>query len=233
MPEMLLINPRKRRGSSSKKRTSARRRRRNPIANIRSASRARGAARIVNPRRRRRSSMALFRRRRRNPIRVGGQAKAMLSQLMSAAVGAGGAVAIDLAWSKVAPNLPASLQIVKGSPGLGDGVKLVATALLGKLLKRATKGYSEQAALGAMTVQVHGLVMGMLPASMQVQGLRGMGYYSPAPIAQGTNRVGPVRQGMNAYARPGVSPVLGSYARPGQTQLLNASPRVREGMNIR
>ena len=226
MPEMLLINPRKRRRAASpKKRRGGARRRRNPINNIRSAvARRRVTGRVMNPRRRR------FSRRRRNPIRLGGAARSAMGQLLQAAIGAGGAILVDVAYAKGAAMLPASLQVVRGAPGLGDAVKAVATFVAGKVLDKATKGYASKAALGALTVQAHGIAMSMLPPAMQVNGLA---YYSPARLVNGTNRVGPVRQGMNAYTPAGRTQLLNAYTPAGRTQLLNSSPRVREGMTIR
>lgn len=234
MPEMLLINPRKRRAAkSTKRRASPRRarraapkRRRNPINTIASRVRrspVRRAARRANP-------IRNLRRRRRNPISLGGSAKSYISSIKDALIGAGGAVAVDLGYSKLSPMLPASLQVVKGAPGAGDAVKALATVLAGKLLSKATRGLSVKMAQGALTVQAHGIVSGLLPASMQVGG---MGYYSPAQIANMSNRVGPIRNGVNAYTAPGRTQLLNAYARPGQTQLLNASPRAREGFTVR
>lgn len=232
MAEMLLINPRKRRASGAKRRTSSgRRRRRNPITNLRArttSSRrrtpARPARRLANPRRR----LGVLRRRRRNPIRLGGMARTLMGQVQDALIGAGGAIAVDLAFSKLAPMLPTSLQPVAGSVGAGDAVKAIVTVLLGRVLDRPTRGLARKAALGALTVQAHGIVKGLLPASMQVNGL---GYYSPAMIADMTNRVGPIRQGVHAYMQPGRTQLLNRYAQPGRTQVLAArsheSGRVR------
>jgi len=227
MPEMLLINPRKRRAAGSKKRR-ARPRRRNPINNIRSAVARRTAGRVMNPRRRRRSSAVG--RRRRNPIRLGGAARTAMGQLLQAVIGAGGAIAVDVAYAKAAAFLPPTLQVVRGAPGIGDGLKAVITYVAGRLLDKPTKGYASKAALGALTVQAHGIAMSMLPPAMQVSGI---GYYSPARLVNGTNRVGPVRQGMNAYTPAGKTQLLNAYTPAGRTQLLNSSPRVREGMTIR
>ncbi len=231
MAEMLLINPRKRRASGAKRRASSgRRRRRNPISNLRArttatrrASPRRPARRMSNPRRRR---FAL--RRRRNPIRLGGVASTLMTQVKDAVIGAGGAIAIDLAFAKLAPMLPATLQPVAGSVGAGDAVKAIFTVIAGKVLDRPTRGMARKAALGALTVQMHGIVKGMLPASMRV------GYYSPAMIADMTNRVGPIRQvGMNAYTAPGRTQLLNRYAAPGRTQVLGAGRTVHESGRVR
>jgi hypothetical protein len=59
-----------------------------------------------------------------------------------------------------------------------------------------------------------------------------LGYASPAYIVQGTNRVGPIRQGMNAYVAPGATPLLSAYQRPGATALLNGKAAKREGVSM-
>lgn len=225
MPEMLLINPRKRRAArkttKSRRRTS--KRRRNPINTIR--SRAVAPRRRANPIRYVKRRMT---RRRRNPISLGGSAKGFMTQLKDALIGAGGAVAVDMAYARIAPMLPASLQQTPGSVGAGDAVKAVLTVMLGKLLSKPTRGLSAKMAQGALTVQAHGIVTAMLPAGMR------MGYYSPAQIAAMTNRVGPVRRGMNAYLPAGQTQNLNAYTQPGRTQLLNgAAVRMREGVTVR
>lgn len=228
MAEMRLFNPRKRRAGGTKKRAS-RKPKRNPINNIRRAVGRRAAGRVANPRRRGRA-------RRRNPIRLGGAARNVMGSLTQAAIGAGGAIAMDLVYAKAGSFLPPTLQVVPGAPGIGDGIKAVLTYLAGRLLDKPTKGIAGKAALGALTVQAHRIAQALLPPAMQVNGLA---YYSPARIVPGTNRVGPVRQGMNGvgvYAQPGRTQLLngvGVYARPGRTQLLNSTPRQREGMTIR
>jgi hypothetical protein len=48
-------------------------------------------------------------------------------------------------------------------------------------------------------------------------------------VAQGTNRVGPIRQGVNAYTKPGVTPLLSAYTTG--SPLLNGA-RNREGHSM-
>ena len=55
-----------------------------------------------------------------------------------------------------------------------------------------------------------------------------MGFASPAMIAQGTNRVGPIRNGVGAYMRPGNTALLSAYTPGNVTPLLNGA-RAREG----
>jgi len=225
MAELLLINPRKRRRPAKRAtgaKRPARRRvtRRNPISNLRSRA---VATRRSNPLRARRSSA---RKRRRNPIRLGGVGKGLMSGIKDAMIGAAGAVGVDFAMSKLAPMLPAALQRTPGQVGAGDAVKAVVTVLLGNLLSKATKGLSRKMAQGALTVQAHGLISALLPAGM-------LGFYSPARIVQGTNRVGPIRtQGqVGRYMQPGATALLngaGAYMRPGVSPLLSGA-RLREG----
>jgi hypothetical protein len=252
MAEILLINPAKRKGrkmARKKTRSAAQRRataklvalnrrrsrparrapqrkarRRNPITTL--------TSRVVRRRPARRASNPLGRRggrhrRRRNPIMgLGGvSARGIIGQVRDALIGAGGAVAVDAAYARLSPMLPATLQRMPGSVGAGDAVKALFTILAGKLLSRMTRGLSNRMAQGALTVQAHGIVSSMLPAGL-------LGYYSPARIVQGNNRVGPNRAGMSAYLRPGAkSPLLNAYMRPGVTPLLSGVTSMREREN--
>jgi hypothetical protein len=250
MAKILLINPAQRKGrkmarkktrSAAQRRATAKlvamnrrrssparraprrksRRGRNPITTLTSrVMRRRPARRVSNPLGRRRV------RRRRNPISLGGvSARGIIGQVKDALIGAGGAVAVDAAYARLSPMLPATLQRVPGSVGAGDAVKALFTILAGKLLSRMTRGLSNRMAQGALTVQAHGIVSSMLPAGL-------LGYYSPARIVQGNNRVGPIRAGMNAYLRPGAkSPLLNAYMRPGVTPLLSGVTSMREREN--
>ncbi len=223
MAELLLLNPRRRRraSSSSKKRRSPRRRR-NPINTIK-----------YRPARRRSNPIGLRRarrvggRRRRNPISLRGMTGTLMTQLRDAAIGAGGAIAVDVLMGKLNPMLPASMQRVPGQVGAGDAVKAVITVLLGKLLNKPTRGLASKAAQGALTVQLHGIASTFMPAGMA------LGYYSPAQTIPYSGRVGPLRSrgSMGRYVQPGVTPLLsgvGRYVRPGVTPLLS-SAREREG----
>jgi len=250
MADILLINPAKRKGrkmARKKTRSAAQRRataklvamnrrrssparraprrkarRRNPISIITARTPRRPARRTRNPLGRRSGRH----RRRRNPISLGGvSARGIIGQVKDALIGAGGAVAVDAAYARLSPMLPATLQRMPGSVGAGDAVKALFTILAGKLLSRMTRGLSNRMAQGALTVQAHGIVSSMLPAGL-------LGYYSPARIVQGNNRVGPTRSGMNAYLRPGAkSPLLNAYMRPGVTPLLSGVTSMREREN--
>jgi len=245
MGEMLLINPRKRRksrkaASPAQKRARAkfaamarsrrrnpvaaapRRRRRNPIANM--TSRA-AVARVSNPRRRARSV-----RRRRNPITLQSTTRMLFKQVQDAAIGAAGAIGVDMLMAQINPMLPPAFQKVPGAVGLADATKAIVTVVAGQLLHKATRGLSTKAALGSLTVQAHGIISTLLPAGT-------LGFYSPASIVQGSQRVGPLqaRNRIGAYMRPGSTPMLNAYIAPGASPLLSGrmSAREREGMSIR
>ena len=221
MAEMLLINPRKRRGTKARKSGVAKRRvirHKNPIT----ASRRR-----KNPLSALRRRVAHHARRRRNPINLGSGGSYM-NQIKAALIGGAGAVAVDVAYGQIQSYLPASMQKVAGQVGTGDAVKAIITVALGKLLSKATKGMSAKAAQASLTVQAHDILKTFVPATMTMGGL---GYASPARLVQGTNRVGPIRRGMNAYTG-GQPPLLNAYTN-GSSQLLNGSGAAgrREGVS--
>lgn len=221
MAELLLLNPRRRRRASSKAKRRSPRRRRNPINTIK----YRPARRRSNPIR---AMRRRFGRRRRNPISLRGMTGTLMTQLRDAAIGAGGAIAVDVLMGKLNPMLPASMQRVPGTIGAGDAVKAVITVLLGKLLSKPTRGLAGKAAQGALTVQLHGMLSTFVPAGLA------LGYYNPAQVVNYSGRVGPIRRGANGMARyvqPGVTPLLSGvdrYVRPGVSPLLS-SAREREG----
>jgi hypothetical protein len=214
MAEMLLINPKKRRRNPAAKRRVVRRknpvtamvrRKRNPLAAMR----------------RRRNPLAAMRTRarRRNPI-GGAMMGGYMSQIREAVIGSAGALGMDLVYGQINNFLPASLKNVPGTIGAGDAVKAVVTVALGGLLNKATRGFSAKAARASLTIQSYNIMKTFLPSNLT------LGYASPALIAQGTNRVGPIRRGMNAYTNG--TPLLNAYMAPGKTALLSGA-RMREG----
>lgn len=230
MAEMLLINPRRRRKARRANPVRKARRAAAPIARAR--RRRRNPIAVAAAPRRRRNPIARARkrvmsRRRRNPISLGGGSSYM-TIVRDALIGGAGAVAFDAAFGQINKYLPASMQTVPGSVGAGDAVKAIITVALGKVLSKPTRGMSVKAAQASLIVQAHGIIKGFMPATVP------MGYYSPARMVQGTNRVGPIRQGVNAYNRTGApSPLLSAYMPSNVTPLLNGA-RQREGVsNIR
>ena len=219
MAEMLLINPKKRRRNPATKRRVVRRknpvtamvrRRRNPLAAMRRRRNPLAAAR--------RNPLARMRRRMRNPI--GGVMGNYMTQIREAVIGGAGALGMDLVYGQINSFLPAALKRVPGSIGAGDAVKAVITVALGGLLSKPTRGLSDKAARASLTIQAYDIMKSFVPSGMTI------GYASPALIAQGTNRVGPIRRGMNAYTNG--TPLLNAYMSPGKTALLSGA-RSREG----
>ena len=213
MAEMLLINPKKRRRNPAAKRRVVRRK--NPVVAI--------ARRKRNPlaaMRRRRNPLARVRRRMRNPI-GGAMMGGYMGQIREAVMGGAGALGMDLVYGQINSFLPAALKRTPGVIGAGDAVKAVVTVALGGLLNKATRGFSAKAAKASLTIQAYDIMKSFVPSSMTI------GYASPALIAQGTNRVGPIRRGMNAYTNG--TPLLNAYMKPGATAMLSGS-RQREGV---
>jgi hypothetical protein len=213
MAEMLLINPRTRparKTRKAKRRTTARRR--NPITSTVPIARKRNPVRAM-----RRRMM-----RRRNPIGMGA-ARGYITAIRDALMGGVGAVAFDIVHGQIKRFLPAALQVQPGKIGAGDAVRAIITVFAGEALNGVTRGFSRKAAMASLTVQAHDLLKGFVPAALP------LGYASPALIAQGTNRVGPIRQGMNAYTPPGQTPLLSAYTKG--TQLLSGA-RGREGHSM-
>lgn len=219
MAEMLLINPRKRGTRKATKRRVVRRRnpvtamvkrRRNPLAAMRRRRNPLTAAR--------RNPLARMRSRMRNPI--GGMMGNYMTSIREAVIGGAGALGMDLVYGQINSFLPAALKRVPGSIGAGDAVKAVITVALGGLLSKPTRGLSDKAAKASLTIQAYDIMKSFVPSGMTI------GYASPALIAQGTNRVGPIRRGMNAYTNG--TPLLNAYMSPGKTALLSGA-RQREG----
>jgi hypothetical protein len=168
-------------------------------------------------------------RRRRNPIGMGGRLgmSSVIGMVREGLMSGVGAVAFGVVHGQIAKFLPAALRVVPGKIGAGDAVKALITVVLGQALSGVTRGFSKKAAAASLTVQMHDLVKGFVPAALPLGGVGGLGYASPAGIAMGTNRIGPIRRGMNAYTQG--TPLLSAYTAPGQTQLLNGA-RNREGI---
>ena len=224
MAEMLLINPGHRPKKRKTKRASPAQRAARAKFAAMARARRKNPAKSVAARRRRRSNPILSAvrsrtRRRSNPIKLGGMMGGYMTMIQAAFVQGAGAVAFDVAHGQIARFLPDSLKRTPGSVGVGDAVKAVITAALGKLLAKPTRGLSLKAAQGSLTVQAHGIIASMVPATLT------LGYAAPGRVIQGNSRVGPnVRSGyVGAYTPPGATPMLNAYTRPGATQLLSGS----------
>lgn len=215
MAEMLLINPRKRpskrRASSAKRRVM---RRKNPIAAVRRIKR-------------RRNPIAATRRRvmrRRNPIGMG-MGGGYMTAIREALMGGAGAVAMDVVFGQINKFMPATLQKVPGTVGAGDAVKAVLTVFIGHALNKVTRGFSRKAAQASLTVQAHDIIRSFVPATVA---LGSVGYATPAFPVQGTNRVGPIRKGVNAYTTG--TPLLNAYQQANGPTALLSGARSRENV---
>lgn len=199
-----------------------RRRRRNPI--VHGYRRRRPLARRRNPRR-------TYRARRRSFRRLRNPRGDFMHTLAAGAIGAGGALLLNVVYGYVNPYLPASLQT-----GLVQtGVLAVGALGLGYLLSKfVSKDIGDDVAFGGLSVvlynaastvaQSSGLSIAnnlsgyadytprrlgayMAPGSRPgTAGFRGLGYVSPAPVLR--------RPQMGAYLRSApmnVAPQLGNY----------------------
>lgn len=215
--ELLLINPRKRKTKA--KRAAPRR------AKKRTTRRAAPVIVMANPKRRsRRGRIASLRtsvkrasrKYRRNPI--GGKVRFSMNSIIAmtkgAAIGAAGALAVDLAFSYAKGYLPASMQsptdatgainpmyfAAKGAVAVGVGV------LGGKVTKHATA-----MAAGSLTVSLYEVMRSMVPASVQ------LGYINPAMLAnrrmapKGVGRFVSGAPRMAGYNPPVGTPYMGQF----------------------
>jgi hypothetical protein len=140
MAQLMLVNPRKRRKTAKKAR------RKTGIV-----SRASGLARRVSSK---------VRRYRRNPI--GGSVSSPTTQLKNAAIGAAGALAVDVVMSKL--PLPANLSTGMGRTAAQGLVSIglgMAVAKFGK-----NKRLGVQLAEGGLTIALHGVMKGALAKQM-------------------------------------------------------------------
>lgn len=246
MEQLLLVNPRRK----SRKKGS---RRRMPAALKRywaTHRRGKHRTRLANPRRRRRHARAaaaprrrrhralgrhIHRRIRRNPrLQLGVSGGIIRGALVPGAIGAGGALAVDIVMGYASPYLPAQLQTgwfniaVKGAAAVGVG--MVAGKFLGRERGRV-------AMLGGLTVVLYGALRAMLatsgikglsglgmhdytpyrmgaymPGPTGTPGIRGLGYVSPAATIGSAVALSPQMSGLGAYMRPmNVASAMGDY----------------------
>jgi hypothetical protein len=242
MAKMLLINPRKRAKKARKAPSAAQRAN---WARFAAAAKRRSRGGVsANPKKRRkarRNPLSMVRsvrravsRRRRNPISLGGSVlnfRSYLTPIKDAAVMGAGAVAMDVGYAYINRMLPASMQRVAGTLGLGDAIKAVLTVAIGRILNRPTRGLSQKAAVGALTVQAYNIAASFLPASMPVAGA--LGYATAGRVVPGAGRTNAnARAGVGMYvggpspllARAGSGGNMGMYV-GGQTPLLSRARR--------
>ena len=163
--------------------------RRNPVARRRRAA----AAPVRRRRYSRRSAIAaVIGRRRRSRSGLMGSASSFLSNdIVPAAIGAGGALALDMVWPHLT-FLPPQLQSgpltpvvrIAGAVGLGVVAGMVAGSRIGR-----------NVAMGALTVTAYDIIKGYMAASM------------PAPVPTPAQSSLPPSAGVSGYA-----PRLAGYA---------------------
>jgi len=227
MPQLMLVNPARRRKARKTRRVGAKRVRRtrarksNPVT-VRSVKRH--ARRHLT--RARRSNPIRRIRRRRNPISLRSLNSGAIGKILkTAAIGGVGALAMDIVMVQIGKFLPASLQPNLTGVGINDVVRVALTIVLGKTLAKSTKGMSETAAIGALTVQAANIMRPYAAQMMPNAGVAvaGLGYMVPNRVIPGNSRVSPIARGrMNAFS-PGASPLLSMYDRAGsRSPLLSA-----------
>lgn len=236
MPEMLLINPRRRRRKQPRVNgrfvsAKRRRRRRNPIAALANPRRRRRrratalaaprrrrrvrrhAVALHNPRRRRRSYARVMRRRRRHNPRgaFAFSPRGALRALIPAGIGAAGAVALDIAMNYV--PLPAQFQ----SPLWKNAARIIGALGVGYLSSFALgKERAKIVTVGALTVAAYGVLRDVIAQNFPSIGLSGIQTYDMSDLRMGYTNPAPMLEGMGAYMRDSLvapNPGVGAYMR--------------------
>jgi hypothetical protein len=221
-------NPRKRRRKVSMRRrrraaraVNPRRRRRAVMANPRRRKRRRNPVYAVTRRRRRHRHVARYRRRKRNPFGSG----EIRNVVIPAAIGAGGAIALAVAYGYLSPNLPSSISGVTGASTVLQiagalGLGFLAARFLGR--QRGT-----YVAMGGLTVVLVNAITPMLSSATggSIPGMSGFGGLKLGGVGDYITyrRPGAMNPGMGAYLRTParlqglgfINPAsrLGAYAR--------------------
>lgn len=189
---MLLINPRRRRKSSSRKTRSPAQRaatarmlaglrasrgyRRNPSKRRRSATTAVSVARS-SPRRARRARRSSGGG---SSVRMSGILHSAKSLAMNGAIGAGGALTVDIAMGFAQKVLPATMTAPLNSDGSINYMYYAAKGglalALGVFGRKLLPGYASRMAEGSFTVLAYELGRQVIPADVFT-----LGYYNPAP----------------------------------------------------
>lgn len=241
--ELVLVgNPARRRKSRKTRRSASPAQRRaralfakryggKKTAKRRSTRRSAPTVIVANPARRRRSThrhVAVSHRRRRarrNPIGGGSMLRGIVGQLKSAAFGAGGAVAVDVAYGYALGYLPDAFKTpvaADGSMNYGYYAGKAATAFGVGMLARHLIGSARAARIveGSLTVTLHDvakhLATKMLPSVH-------MGYLSP----------GRMTGAMAASERLPSMSAMGEYLSGGMGEYLSAGERESIYQNVR
>jgi hypothetical protein len=206
MAELLLVNPRKRRKAKSSHRRARRARASNP------RRRRRHVARVANPRRRHRRHVARMgnpRRRRRyarNPS-FRSISSGIAPTLKAGAIGAAGALGLDLLWGYGAKYLPTSLATGMAA----SAAKLLGSVLIGVIGNKLLRGKGQAMAVGAATVAIHEIAKAQLASAMPSLPL---GAYLPmgAYLGIGTNAMGVRNTLATPYMQTGLGALRGDFA---------------------
>lgn len=191
MSELLLVNPRRKRRVKSRRRSARRmtaRQRQFSGKRRRHRTRRRHVEVMEANPRRRRSGRRVSRRRHRMVKRARARVARlrgfnvnsfMRNTLIPSAIGAGGALAVDVALGYLNPNLPAFMTTGIGQPL----TKIAAAVALGMAAGMATnRQIGEQVMAGAVTVVAYNYIRQQVQAAMPSVPLAGyhMGYAGPA-----------------------------------------------------
>lgn len=204
MAQLMLINPAKRPSKRRRKATPAQ------LRALAKARRARSGLRS-NPSPRRRGLRAVSapsrrRRARRNPIGMSG----IMGDVMNAAIGAGGAVAVNAVFNLLPVTMTGTL-----SPTMREASKMALAVGLGMVAKPMLGRNAGKMAEGAMTVAAFNLLQSFVPASMG-GAVAGLGYMSPGVNAGGYFPSNDSMSGMGEYVSgPGVNAGMGEYVSSG------------------
>lgn len=219
MSSLLLVgNPRRRRRAAAKSAPRRTRARRNTAKRRTAKRHSAPVAVAANPVRRRRRTRArhnsVHRRARRNPIHSGGL-RGVTTMLKSAAVMAGGAVGVDVAFGFVKDYLPASIatpvDTANGGPNYGYYAVKGAFAIgAGMLMRRFLHGNATRVAEGSLVVTMHDLAKQIIAANASTVP---MGRFIPTQI----NRIAmnPGRTVPGRMARAGNVVGLGRFIQAG------------------
>lgn len=168
MGQLMLINPAKR--PAKRKATGAQ------LRALAKARKARATAARPNPAKRpamRAVVRSTRRKARRNPIGASG----IMADLMGAAQGAGGALAVNAVVNLL--PLPASMS----AGWQKEAVKMAAAVALGTFGRKFIGRAAGKMAEGAMVVSAYNIISGMVPSTFGGSAVAGLGYMSPGMIA--------------------------------------------------
>lgn len=211
MAELLLVNPRRRRRHKAAKS----RKRRRSVRRFKVARRRHYARAVRRHRRKHRRAIAVVARS--NPIRRGRKRRRfslrryssnpisspmgfIKNALVPSAIGAGGALGVDVLIGFATPYLPAMLT----GPTIRPVVRLAGAVALGMIASKvAGRKIGEQVAAGAITVTVYDFMKGIVKSAVPSLPLSGndypyMGFYQPGYPA-GSSEMGEYMDGVGEY----------------------------------